>query len=114
MKQNFEKKILRLVFYMLSSRAEHDRLFLERQLRKYFFAFFSDMYLNLARLLKKCPSFPSNIRQWEHPSHKLHLLVILKYFGSEGNASSFSHVTGGLGIRTDSILNYNERTVTVL
>jgi hypothetical protein len=50
----------------------------------------------------------------KHLSRKLHLLVALKYSGSEGNASSFSHVTGGLGLGRDSILNYIECTVTTL
>jgi hypothetical protein len=38
----------------------------------------------------------------------------LKYFGSEGNALSFSHVKDGLGIGRGSVLNYVERTVTAL
>jgi hypothetical protein len=72
------------------------------------------MFLTLARLLKNCPSFSSDVKQRKHLSHKLHLLVTLKYFGSEGNASSFSHVKDGLGIGNGSVLNYIERTVTAL
>ncbi len=72
------------------------------------------MFLNLARLLKNCPSFSSEVRQLKHLSHKLHLLGTLKYFGSAGNASSFSHAQGGLGIRKGSVLNCIERTVTAL
>jgi hypothetical protein len=72
------------------------------------------MFLTLARLLKNYPSFSSDVKQWKHLSHKLHLLVTLKYFGSEGNASSISHVKDGLGIGKGSVLNYVERTVTAL
>jgi hypothetical protein len=51
----------------------------------------------------------------EFQPHKLHQLVILKYFGSEGNnASSFSRVKDGLGIGKGSILNSIEHTITAL
>jgi hypothetical protein len=42
------------------------------------------------------------------------LLVTLKYFGSEGSATSFINVKDGLGIGKGSILNYVKRTVSAL
>jgi len=72
------------------------------------------MFLTLARLLKNCPLFSSDEKQRKHLSHKLHLLVTLKYFGSEGNASSFSRIKDGLGIGKGSVLNYIECTVNAL
>ncbi len=57
------------------------------------------MFLALARILKDCPSFQCrDLKQRKHFSHKLHLLVTLKYFGSKGNACSAINVKDGLGI----------------
>jgi predicted DNA-binding protein YlxM (UPF0122 family) len=71
------------------------------------------MFLSV-RLPKNCPSFSSDVKQWKPLSHKLHLLVTLKYLGSEGNASSFSRVKDGLGIGKGSVLNCIEHTVNAL
>jgi hypothetical protein len=69
------------------------------------------MFAGLAQLLKECPSFQSEKKQWKHFSHKLHLLVTLKYFGSEGIATSFINVKDSLGIGKGSVLNYVECTI---
>ncbi len=71
-------------------------------------------FAGLALLLKECSSFLSEKKQWKHFSHELHLLVTLKYFGSEGSATSFINVKDGLGIGKGSILNYVKRTVSAL
>jgi hypothetical protein len=70
-----------------------------------------DMFLNFAWLFKHHPGFSSNIKQRHHYSHKLHLLVALKYFGSQGNAASYIHVKDGLGIGKGTALNYIDRAV---
>ncbi len=40
---------------------------------------------------------------------ELHLLVVLKYFGSEGNAGSTLSIKQGLGIAKGSVMNYLRR-----
>jgi hypothetical protein len=59
-------------------------------------------------------SFRNHIKQQKHFSHELHLLVTLKYFGSEGTASSFINGKDGLGIGKGSTLKYVECTVSAL
>ena len=63
------------------------------------------MFLNFVRLFKEHPAFTSNVKQRQHFSHKLHLLVALKYFRSQGNAAS-THVKNGLDIGKGTVLNY--------
>ncbi len=46
-----------------------------------------------------------------HFSVELHLLVLLKFLGSEGNAASALSVKQGLGIGKGSVLNYIRRAV---
>jgi hypothetical protein len=72
------------------------------------------MFLNFARLFKNHPAFTSNVKQRHHFSHKLHLLVALKYFGSQGNAASALHVKDGLDIGKGSVLNYVDRAVAAI
>ena len=71
-----------------------------------FFRVPREMFLNFARLFKDHPAFSSNVKQRNHFSHKLHLLIALKYFGGQGNAASAIHVKDGLDIGKGSVLNY--------
>jgi hypothetical protein len=72
------------------------------------------MFLNFARLFKDHPSFSTTIKQRRHFSHKLHLLVAFKYFGSQGNAASAFHVKDGLDLGKGSVLNYLDRAVAAI
>ncbi len=64
------------------------------------------MFLNFARLFKDHPAFRSTVKQRHHFSCKLHLLVALKYFGSQGNAASAFHVKDRLDLGKGSVLKY--------
>jgi hypothetical protein len=64
------------------------------------------------KLLKKHPSFTWNgKKQRKYFSAKLHLLVLLKYMGAEGNGNSANNIIQGLGISKSSALNYLRRSV---
>jgi hypothetical protein len=66
----------------------------------------------LVSLLKHHAAFSKcGLKQRKHFSVELHLLVMLKYFGSEGNAASPLMVKQGLGIAKGSVLNYLRRGV---
>jgi len=62
---------------ILAGHIYNDEQFLE------FFWIHCNMLPRLASLLKDCPSFQSHEEQCKHFSHELHLLVTMKYFGSE-------------------------------
>jgi hypothetical protein len=51
------------------------------------------------------------MKQRKHFSVELHLLVVLKFFGCEGNHASALSVKQGLGIAKGSVLNYLRRGV---
>jgi hypothetical protein len=66
----------------------------------------------LFRLLKHHAAFSKReLKQRKHFSMELHLLVVLKYFGSEGNAAVALSVKQGLGIAKGSVLNYLRKGV---
>ncbi len=66
------------------------------------------MFLAFARILKDCPSFQCHdMKQHMHFSHKLHLHVTMKYFGSQGNACSA--ISG-----KEPVLNCIDRTVAAI
>lgn len=48
-------------------------------------------------------------KQKKHVSVELHLLVLLKYMGAEGNGCSTIYLKHGLGIRKGSVTNYLRR-----
>ncbi len=81
-----------------------------------FFRIPRPMFLAFARIIKGHPVFNNNdsVKQRKHYSHKLHLLVTLKYFGSQGNACSAINVKDGLGIGKGSVANYVNRTVAAI
>ena len=57
-------------------------------------------------------SFARNgLKQRKHFSAELHLLVLLKFLGLEGNAATAIHVKQGLGLGKGSIRNYILRAV---
>ncbi len=59
------------------------------------------------RLLKHHVDFHQNrLIQRKHCSTELHLLVLLKYIGSMGNACTAITVKEGLSIRKGSVRNY--------
>jgi hypothetical protein len=71
-----------------------------------------ECFNSLVRLLKDHHSFGKHgLRQRMHFSVQLHLLVLLKLLGSEGNAASALSVKQGLGIGKGSVLNYVRRAV---
>ena len=70
------------------------------------------LFLSLVRLLQNHPAFGVHgKKQRKHFSAELHLLVLLKYMGSEGNASSAINLKHGLGIGKGSVTNYLRRAV---
>jgi hypothetical protein len=74
------------------------------------------MFLAFTRIIKGHPVFNSNnpIKKKKHYSHKLHLLVTLKYFGSQGNACSAISVKDSLGIGKGTVANYVNCTVAAI
>jgi hypothetical protein len=63
-------------------------------------------------LLKNHPAFGVHGKnQRKHFSAELHLLVLLKYMGAEGNACSAINVKHGRGIGKGSVTNYLRRAV---
>jgi hypothetical protein len=66
----------------------------------------------LIRLLKHHAEFSKRgLKQRKHFSVELHLLVVLNYFGSEGNAGSTLSIKQGLGIAKGCVMNYLRRGV---
>ena len=71
-----------------------------------------DLFRSFAAVLKNHRAFQKRgLKQRKHFSSVLHLLVLLKYMGSEGNAASLLTVKQGLGIGKGSVKNYLERAV---
>jgi hypothetical protein len=81
-----------------------------------FFRIPRPMFLAFARIIKGHPVFNNidAVKQRKHYSHKLHLLVTLKYFGSQGNACSAINVKDGLGIGKGTVANYVNCTVAAI
>ncbi len=66
----------------------------------------------LVRLLKHHAAFSKcGMKQRKHFSVELHLLVVLKFFGCQGNHASAFSVKQGLGIGKGSVMNYLRRGV---
>ena len=62
--------------------------------------------------MKDHPAFSSlGKKQRKYFSLELHLLVLLKYLGSEGNSCSALYLKQGLGIGKGSVMNYLMRAV---
>ena len=65
------------------------------------------LFRSFAQLLRHHVAFRRNgLKQRKHYSTELHLLVLLKYMGSEGNACTALAVKEGLGIGKGSVRNY--------
>jgi hypothetical protein len=65
-----------------------------------------DLLRSFAAVLKNHRAFHKRgVKQRRHFSLELHLLVLPKFMGSEGNASSALNVKQGLGIGKDSVKN---------
>ncbi len=63
-------------------------------------------------MLKNHPAFGRNgKKQRKHFSVELHLLVLLKYMGAEGNGCSTIYLKQGLGIGKVSVTNFLRRAV---
>jgi hypothetical protein len=70
------------------------------------------LFFSLVQLLKNHPAFGRHgKRQRKHFSVELHLLVLLKYMGAEGNGCSAINLKHGLGIGKGSVTNYLRRAV---
>jgi hypothetical protein len=70
------------------------------------------LFPSLLRLLKSHPAFGKHgKKQRKHFSVELHLLVLLKYMGAEGNGCSAINLKHGLGIGKGSVTNYLRRAV---
>ena len=70
------------------------------------------LFRSFAQLLRHHVAFRRNgLKQRKHYSTELHLLVLLKYMGSEGNACTALAVKEGLGIGKGSVRNYLLRAV---
>ena len=70
------------------------------------------LFHSLVRLLKNHPAFTTNgKKQRKHFSAELHLLVLLKYMGAQGNACSALYVKNGLSIGKGSVVNYIRRAM---
>jgi hypothetical protein len=77
------------------------------------------LFLRLVRLLKDHPAFGTHgsthgKKQRKHFNAELHLLVLLKYLGSEGNSCSALYLKQGLNIGKGSVMNYLRRAVDVV
>jgi hypothetical protein len=70
--------------------------------------------VRVPRLFKDHPAFTSNVKQRHHFIHKLHLLVALEYFRSQGNAASAFHIKDGFDVGMGSFLNYVNRAVAAI
>jgi hypothetical protein len=71
-----------------------------------------DLFRSFAAVLKNHHAFHKRgLKQRKHFRSELHLLVLLKFMGSEGNAASFLNVKQGVGIGKGSVKNYLERAV---
>jgi hypothetical protein len=71
-----------------------------------------DLFRSFTAVLKNHRAFHKRgVKQKRHFSSELHLLVLLKFMGSEGNAASALNVKQGLGIGKGSVKNYLERAV---
>jgi hypothetical protein len=79
-----------------------------------FFRIPKALFLHFADLLKDSPVFAADKKQRKHYSHYLHLMVMLKYFGSEGGACSATVVKDGLGIGKGTVMNYVDRSVSAV
>jgi hypothetical protein len=70
------------------------------------------LFPSLLWLLKSHPAFGKHgKKQRKHFSVELHLLVLLKYMGAEGNGCSAINLKHGLGIGKGSVTNYLRRAV---
>jgi hypothetical protein len=70
------------------------------------------LFCSFVQLLRHHVSFRHHgLKQRKHYSTELHLLVLWKYKGSEGNACTALAVKEGLGIRKGSVRNYVLRAV---
>jgi len=70
------------------------------------------LFHSLVRLLKNHPAFSTNgKKQRKHFTAELHLLVLLKYMGTQGNACSAFYVKNGLGIGKGSVVSYVMRAM---
>jgi hypothetical protein len=70
------------------------------------------LFCSFVQLLKHHVAFHRNgLRQRKHYKMELHLLVLLKYMGSEGNACTAIAVKEGLGLGRGSVRNYLLRAV---
>jgi hypothetical protein len=71
-----------------------------------------DLFRSFAAVLKNHHLFHKRgLKQRKHFTSELHLPVLLKYMGLEGNAASLLNVKQGLGIGKGSVKNYLERAV---
>jgi hypothetical protein len=73
------------------------------------------LFPSLVQLLKNHPAFErQGKRQRKQFSVELHLFVLLKYMGAEGNGFSATNLNHGLGIGKGSVTNYLRRAVDTL
>ena len=76
------------------------------------------MFQWLVQLLRDHPSISYDpiapVHQCQHMTPEHHLLVTLKYLGSEGNGANALNVKEGLGVSKGSILNYVNRGVAAI
>jgi len=70
------------------------------------------LFLSFAQMLKNYPAFGTlGKKQRKHFSAELHLLVLLKYMGAEGNGCSAIYLKHGLGTGKGTVTNYLRRAV---